>query len=44
MLILLKINNYNVKFETDELVNIGMSVAQNKMKTEDIVTILRNKI
>ena len=44
MLILLKINNYNVKFETDELVNIGISVAQNKMKTEDLVTILRNKI
>lgn len=44
MLVLLKINNYNVKFETDELVDIAMNVAQNKINTEDIIDIIRGKI
>lgn len=44
MLVLLKINNYNIKFETNELVDIAMNAAQNKITTDDIIKILRNKI
>ena len=43
MLVYLKVNNYNINFSQEELVKIGMDLAESKLTSKDLSELLERK-